>query len=187
MVLRAAFSARIHPGIPIDAVKLQVVAGLSGEFTKKEAYRAAIPLSEGVNEIDLPDMERSALGEGIPAHCLEIVLAREKVELTRQRIRHEAPVQEAGRALDEAVAGPDLARPRVDRLEQMLVNGAHAKDRDVQIGERLLLSDLRVQPFDPVKRVAGEIQMVPEGIRPWNGEGIGVIEILHPGRFGSGS
>ena len=104
--------ARIHPGVPIDAVKLEGVASLSGEFTKKEAYRAAIPLSEGVDVIDLPDMERGTLGEGIRAHRLEISLAREKVELPSQRIRHEAPVQEASAALDEGVAGPDLARPR---------------------------------------------------------------------------
>ena len=73
------------------------------------------------------------------------------------------------------------------KLEAVAHLSAKAEDRDVRIGERLLLSVLRVQPLDPVKIVAAQIQMVPKGVRPWNGKGVGVIKILHQAGSAGGS
>jgi hypothetical protein len=138
----------MHPIVAVDAVDAELMAGLTGERAKEEAHGATIALAKRVDVIELANMKGGTFGEGVQSKVAQIAFLIQHVELPPKGIRHEPAVQEAGGVLDEAVADPDFACPRVDGLEQMLVDGAEAKDRDVDTGEQLLLPDLRVQALD---------------------------------------
>jgi len=112
----------VEPAVLIDALKLDVMAGMAGELAQIEKLGAAVAVAEGVKVIDIADDFRGAPREGLRGTVLEEALRGEAAMDVRNAHDKTVRGHEVRAALGERDLA-DLSGPGIDVLKKMVVQG----------------------------------------------------------------
>ena len=136
VIARVGPARGVQPGSAFDPREVDLVAGALGKLLQILELRAAVALAERVDMVDVPQHRTRALGEAVRPRAPE------------EPCHHNAPVNvghaggNAPPRLEPALAlgdldGADLARPRVDVLEQVVVDRLQVDEVEIARRHRL--------------------------------------------------